>query len=196
LVGQLCYLVAFFSVLGMIEFALFAIGIIPRDDLKDLLPTPLLDLFFWAGTGGFAINTLVQVVLGNGLIRLQPWARWIVIVLTAFSLAFSLMSSLILCVSGSAFEAFEPLLGFSIDGRIWGLVSLIVGGLVHLMILWPLVSPGSTVVFSQAYREVIRQTPELRSRMHWLLKTLIGVILGLVVGFVAYLLAIYFRLID
>jgi hypothetical protein len=195
-VGQLCYLVAFFSTLGTLEFALFLIGVIPRDDLEKVIPGTLLDLFFGVFTVGFALNTLAQVAIGFGLIRLQQWARWTVIVLTAISLFFGTISSLILCVSPESPELLQPLLGFRINSVILGLVSLVVGGAIHVLIVWPMVAPGSGVVFSKEYREVIRQTPQIRSRMHWLLKVFIGVLMILVVGFVGFLVAIYFRIID
>jgi hypothetical protein len=195
-VGQLCYLVAFFSILGTIEFALFAVGTLSRAEFKAFAPDSLLDAFFWTFTVVFGLNALAQVGLGRGLIRLKSWARWTVVALTIFSLGMSTLSSLILGVSGSILDEFEPLIGFKLNGPLVGLVSLVIGGIVHMIILWPLVGPGSGVVFSDDYREVVRLTPEIKSRMHWLLRTLIAVILLLVLGFVMFLLAIYYRIID
>jgi hypothetical protein len=195
-VGQLCYLVAFFSILGTIEFALFAVGILSRAEFKAVAPDSWLDAFFGTFTVVFGLNALAQVVLGRGLIRLKSWARWTVVALTIFSLGMSTLSSLIFCLSGTMLEEFEPLIGFKVNGLMVGLLSLVIGGLAHLIILWPLIGPGSGVIFSDDYREVVRQTSKIKSRMHWLLKALIVVILLIVLGFVLYLLGIYYRIID
>jgi hypothetical protein len=195
-IGQLCYLVAFFSLLGTIEFALFAVGVIPRDDLKNLMPASLLNLFFWSFAVGFAVNTMGQIALGYGLIRLQSWARWTIVVLTAMSLILGTISSLVVCVSPIVSAPLEELLGMKVNGLAVGLVSLIVGGAVHLLILWALLAPGTGLVFTRDYREVIRETPLIRSRMHWLLKLFVAGLMMLVVSFVAFLFAIYYGLID
>jgi hypothetical protein len=188
--------VAFFSFLGTLEFALFIVGVIPRDDFKTLLPGLWLDLFFGASTAGFALNTLVQVVLGFGLLRLRAWARWTVVILTIISLVIGTISSLVLSVSPVISTLLEPLISGKINVQVLGLVSLVGGAVFHVLILWPLVRPGSRLIFSQEYRAVIRETPAIRSRMHWLLKVFVGCLMMLVLGFVAYLGAIYFRIID
>ncbi len=195
-IGQLCFLVAFFSLLGTGEFLLFAFRLLPRDDFQTLLPDSLLDLFLGLGTIGFAINTLAQIILGLGLIQLRFWARWTVIVLTGLSLCSGTISSLALCMAPPMTGFWEPLIGFDVSNLWLGLGILVVGGAIHLLILWPMIAPGSSVVFSGYYQEVIRATPEIKSRMHWLLKLVLGCLMILVMGFIAYLLAIYFRFID
>jgi len=196
-VGQLCYLVAFFSILGTLEFFLFARGVIPQPpEMKALAPPGLIRVLFWVMTFGFLLNTLAQMALGYGLIHLQAWARWTVVVLTAISLVSGTMMSLVACVANPDSVLLKQVIGFEINGVIFGLVSLVVGGAFHGLILYPLLTRNSGVVFSNPYKEVIRETPRIRSRMHWLLKLFIGLLLALVLGFVAFLLAIYFRVID
>jgi hypothetical protein len=196
-VGQLCYLVAFFSLLGTLEFSVFAAGIIPPPpEMKALAPPGVIRAMFWAMAAAFVVNTLAQLALGYGLIHLQAWARWTVVVLTAISLASNILTSLAACMANPAPGLMGPLIGFEIHGMILGLVSLLVGGAIHGLILYPLLTPSAGVVFSQAYREVIRKTPQIKCRMHWLLKLFIGLLLALVLGFGAFLMAIYFRLVD
>ena len=181
-VGQLCYLVAFLSLLGTLEFFLFAKGILtlPREFKAYVRPEELLRLAFWVTTFAFLINTIGQLVLGYGLTHLQAWARWTVLALTAISLASHVGLSLVACVA-------YP---------IPGLLSLLIGGAIHGLILYPLARPGSGTVFSASYKEVVRRTPDIKGRMHWLLKAFIGLLLSLVLGFLAYLLAIYLWIID
>ena len=180
-VGQLCYLVAFFSLLGALEFFLFAKGVLAQPpEMKAVASPDLIQLVFWMLTFAFLLNTIGQAVLGYGLTHLQAWARWTVVVLTVLSLVSHTAMSLVACAT-------YP---------IQGLLSLVIGGVIHGLILYPLARSGSGVIFSASYREVIARTPGIKARMHWLLKLLIGFILAGVFGFVAYLGAIYFRLID
>jgi hypothetical protein len=196
-VGMLCYLVAFFSLLGTLEFSVFATGTIPPPpELKTLAPPVVIQALFWAFAAAFLVNTAGQVALGYGLIRLQAWARWTVVVLTAISLASNILTSLAACLADPDPGLLAPLIGFEIHGKILGLTGLAIGGAIHALILYPFLTPGAGVVFSKGYREVIRRTPAIKSRMHWLLKAFIGLILAMVIGFTAFLAAIYFRWID
>ncbi len=179
--GLLCYLVAFFSLLGTLEFALFAKGVlIQPPELRSFASPELIRILFWAFTFGFLLNTIGQVALGYGLTHLQAWARWTVVALTALSLASHSGMCLAACVVYPG----------------WGLLSFVIGLVIHGLILYPLVRPGSGVIFSAFYREVVLQTPTIKARMHWLLKLLIGLILAGVFGFATFLGAIYFRIID
>ena len=180
-IGQLCYLVAAFSLLGTLEFLLFAEGVLAQPpELKAVASPEIVQFAFRLLASGLLVNTIAQLALGYGLTHLQAWARWTVVALTAISLASHSMMSLVACAA-------YP---------IQGLLSLAIGGAVHGLILYPLVDAGSGVVFSASYKEVIRKTPGIRARMHWLLKLLIGLILAGVVALVAFLGAIYFRIID
>jgi hypothetical protein len=126
------------------------------------------------------LNLAAQWALGHGLTRLQSWARWTVVVLTGLSLISNIGFGVGLCFAYPA----------------WGLLSLVIGGALHAMILYPMLTKAAGVVFSRQYKEVIRATPEIRSRMHWLLKLCLALILAGVVGLVAYLSAIFLRIID
>ncbi len=170
-VGQLCYLVAFLSVLGTIEFLLVAVRVIPYDlTIHEVFTPDQVLAFFWALTAFMVVNAVGQWALGYGLIRLQPWARWTVVALTGLSLISHVGTCVALCF-------FRP---------VWGILALLLGGALHAVILYPLLTPGAGVVFSKRYKEVIRATPEIRSRMHWLLKLCLALILAGVLGLVAY----------
>ena len=180
-VGQLCYLVAAFSGLGTVEFMLVALGVIPYPPTFGSIGGPeLIRAAFWLLTAFMTLNTAGQAALGYGLTHLQSWARWTVVVLTAMSLASTLGLALIFCV-------IRPALG---------LPGLGIGLILHGLILQPLLTPRSAEVFSEGYREVIRATPQIRARMHWLLRLTIGAILASVLAFAGFLAAIYFRWID
>ena len=180
-VGQLAYLVAAFSALGILEFAAFAGGMLEQPpELKALGGPSMIQGLLWVLTAGFLLVTLAHIAIGYGLTHLQAWARWTVVVLTALNLVVGVGLSLVACLTNPRS----------------GLISLAVGVAINGLILYPLLTRQSGVVFSKAYREVIRQTPTIRSRMHWLLKLLIGLILLTVLGFVGYLFAIYRGWID
>jgi len=179
--GQFCYLVGFLSLLGVMEFVLVALGILPYDpSLQEIASPGQIRGFFWALSILMLLNTAAQGALGFGLTRLQVWVRWTVVVLTAVSL----VSHVGFCI------------GLCFVQPVWGLLALVIGGAIHLAILYPMLTPSSGVVFSRAYKDVIRATPEIRSRIHWLLKCLILLIVSGVVSLGLYLLAIYRQWID
>ena len=179
--GQLCYLVAGLSLLGTVEFLLVAVGVlIPPEVLKSAATPGQIRVSFGVLAGFLAINAMGQWALGFGLGRLKRWARWTVVALTGLSL----VSHVGTCVAvGLAYP-------------LWGLVALAIGGAIHAVILYPLLTPGAGVVFSDHYRDVIRATPEIRGRMHWLLKLGLGLIGVGVLGLLGYLAGLYLRIID
>ncbi len=175
-VGQLCYLVTVLSVLGTVVCFLVATGVLPYDPALNRFATPsTIRGLYGVLTAFLLLHTIAQWALGLGLTRLQSWARWTVVGLTGLSLVSHVGFSVTLCFT-------YP---------IWGLLSLLIGGGLLASILYPLLTTGAGVVFSRPYKEVIRATPEIRSRMHWLLKLCIALILAGVVGFVGFLAAIY-----
>jgi hypothetical protein len=180
-VGWLCYLVVFFCLLGTLEFFLFANGVIPQPpEIKQLADARLIEILFWFMTVAFAILAIVHFAIGFGLTHLQVWARWTVVAIAGFSLVSGTIFSLAVCLA-------RP---------VEGLLSLVIGGAVNGLILYPMLTPSSHFVFSTAYKNVVLQTPTIKSRMHWLLKLFIGVLLLHILGFLAFLLAIYLRIID
>ncbi len=179
--GQLCYVVAAISLVGTAEFLAFAAGLIAcPPEWQKIAATATIRVAFGAMAAVMAINAAAQTAVGFGLVRLQSWARWTVIALTLLSLT----------------STFGLALAVLFVRPAWGLLALVIGLGVHALILWPLLTPGAGVVFSGAYREVVRATPEIRCRMHWLLKLGLGLMGLAVVGFVAFLAAIYFRWVD
>ena len=179
--GQLCYVVAAISLVGTAEFAAFAAGRIAcPPEWQKIAEPATIRLAFGAMTGVMAAHAAAQAAVGFGLVRLQAWARWTVIALTLLSLTSTFGLALAVLVVRPA----------------WGLLAMVGGVGVHALILWPLLTSGAGVVFSTAYREVVRATPEIRCRMHWLLKLGLGLMGLTVVGFVVLLAAIYFRWVD
>ncbi len=69
-----------------------------------------------------------------------------------------------------------------------GLIAIPIGTLINAYVLYLLFSRKGTMVFSEHYREVIRQTPDMRYRTSWIVIVL-AVILGAVIiaGIVAAL---------
>ena len=179
--GQLCYVVAAISLVGTAEFLTFSAGLIAGPpEWREVAAPGTIRVAFGAMAAVMAINAAAQAAVGFGLVRLQAWARWTVIALTLLSLT----------------STFGLALAVLFVRPAWGLLALVGGVGVHALVLWTLLTPGAGVVFSAPYREVIRATPEIRCRMHWLLKLGLGLMGSAVVGFIAVLAAIYFRWID
>jgi hypothetical protein len=153
-IGQLCLLVAVLSVLASAEFALVATGVLPYDPtLHEVLQPQQVRLLAWALAGGMLLHAVAQGVLGLGLVRLQSWARWTVVGLAGLGLISWVGLGLGLCFA-------HP---------VAGLMALLVGGGLHALVLYPLVTPGASAVFRAEYRTIVRATPEVRCRMHgWL----------------------------
>ena len=143
--------------------------------MKKVADPATIRILYWVFDAGFMVLTLGHVAIGYGLTHLQAWARWTVVVVTGISLVAGVGLSLLTCLTSP----------------ISGLISLVVGVAINGLILYPMLTPRSGVVFSKGYREIIRLTPKIKSRMHWLLKSLIGLMLLAVVGFCGYLYAIY-----
>lgn len=171
-IGQLCVLVAVLSALASAEFALVAARVLPYDPMwHEVLQPEQVRFAAWALAGGMFVHAVVQGVLGLGLVRLQAWARWTVIGLAGLGLISWVGMGLGLCFV-------RP---------VAGLIALVVGGGLHALVLYPLVTPGASVVFSDDYRAVVRATPEVRCRMHGWLRLFLGLLAIGVVGFGVWL---------
>jgi hypothetical protein len=180
-IGQLCYLVTFLCGLCTIVCILVAIGVMDHaHELDETLSPEIIRLIYWVCSAVMLLSALGHWAVGYGLTHLRSWARWTVVALTGASLISGLGFGVGLCLAYPA----------------WGLLGLLIVVALHAMILYPLLTPGAGVVCSRQYKEVIRATPDIRSRMHWLLKLLIGLIVAGVVGIVGYLIGIYLRLIE
>jgi hypothetical protein len=116
--------------------------------------------------------TALSTVLGIGLIRLRTWARWIVAVLTGLNLVASLFYVAVLALA-RPHPVFFVIAGITL--------------LIPAYILYLLVSPKGTVVFSPEYRRIIEQTPHIKYKTSCLVKGLLililaPIIIGIVVG--------------
>src|SRR5262245_52373332 len=143
-VGMLYYLGAFFmglATLGILISTVFA-------------PTGAFNV---GGPGGlpprafviviavfYAAITALNGALGYGLRSLQVWARWTVAVLTGLALLYFLLVGAVLTL------LVEP---------VAGLIFLAIGGGLSGYILYLLVSPKGTMVFSRPYQAGLPPPP-------------------------------------
>lgn len=149
-IGSLHYLGAFFGVLGV--FGMVGFLITARGGGIHAPETIILIVY----TAMSALN----IALGLGLRRLQSWARWIETAFVGLGLA------------GSAV--------FVVFGLILGVYPLIVayglGLLIQGYILYLLLSPKASVIFSPEYRAIVEKTPYLKYRTSVLAKVILALL--------------------
>ena len=167
-VSSLYYLGAVFGMLvtaGIVAFGVMAAsGMIPN-----AAASPPMVMIFVIG-GFYLAITLLNFAVGRGLHRLQDWARWTVIVLSALGLLLMLFVGLVLMIR-------RPVVG--------GLV-LAIGGSIIGYILYLMASPNGAMVFSPGYKEVIALTPHVKNQTSLLVKVLLVlVVVGIIVAIVA-----------
>lgn len=122
----------------------------------------------------FGLMALAMLVIGGiyggmgyGLRNLQPWARWVTIIFGGLSLLVNVVQ-----VIGLAVLA---------PGQSAGIILLSIPGLaITGYILYMFTSSRGAMVFSPEYKEVIRQTPQIKARLSPQFK--IGVILAILVS--------------
>ena len=142
--------------------------------------------------GAVAIGVFgsVSLTLGLGLTSLRSWARWIVTALTAISF----LSILILLAS----VLFQVMMtgGFVSNGpRFTGVLIAYGFGLFIIgYILYLLISPKGSMVFSHEYREVMAATPHIKYKTSCILKGfLILLIAVILVGVISAFLDNFIR---
>ncbi len=167
--GTLNYLVAFFAVFGVVIFALGALGVV---DMNGNNANPGMNPQLMAGifAGGAFVGLLLYGGMGYGLRNLQPWARWVTIVLMGLSLFSTLVQIVILAALNPAAAAA-------------GLVAAIIPSLITGYIFYLMASAKGAMVFSREYREIVRQTPHIKQKTSIIVK----VLLGLLVAFLLFL---------
>lgn len=128
---------------------------------------------YFVGIGiGFGLIAVVGFALGFGLRRLLNWARWGAVIQTSLVLVLIVLGMLNLLVTeGSRVE----MLGQFLPLLLW------------IYILSVLISPKNQVVFAPAYKEVIAQTPHIRTGTSLLVKILLAIVGGLIL--IAFILA-------
>ena len=108
----------------------------------------------------------ISLALGVGLTSLRSWARWIATALTAISFISILIglgvAGFQLAMIGMVGPAGSPIVGVLVA---YGLFLLIVGYILYL-----LVSPKGSMVFSHEYREVMEATPHIKYKTSCILK--------------------------
>jgi hypothetical protein len=101
----------------------------------------------------------LNAALGIGLIRLQPWARWLEAAVVGVYLFVQATTTLYLTVAVGR-TATQLLF---VSGLMW---------LIPALVLYLMLAPKAAMVFSPEYREVIARTPHIRHRtscVMWLL---------------------------
>jgi hypothetical protein len=112
----------------------------------------------------YLLATALNFALGYGLRSLKPWARW-----TETALLSIQMVTLIIGVMGALALGIPPLmLGYLVMG-------LIVGYILYLLL-----SPKGSVVFSPAYKEIIARTPHIKYRTSLILKIVLVLFVSLI----------------
>jgi hypothetical protein len=115
--------------------------------------------------------TALNLAMAIGLTRLKPWARWTEVVLTCLSIIYLLV---VMVGVSRAPAAAGPGLGFFLGTF---LAMMIIPG----YILYLLLSPKASTVFSSGYREIIERTPHIKYKTSWLVKGCLILFLLLIV---------------
>jgi hypothetical protein len=169
-IGSLIILGGIFLTLGAV---LIVSGVGNNPGATTPLPT-------WVATL-YGILGPVSIVLGVGLQRLQPWARWTQVVLAVLGMLGGVVNTIVTIRT-------QPQLSELIG------CFAVVGFLINGCYLYLLLSPKATMIFSSQYKEIIAKTPHIRCRTSLLVKIFVGLFLFLVAfmiiaGIIAALLA-------
>jgi hypothetical protein len=143
--GALSVLGGIFMLIAAPFLLAMGLGAIPLGESAE----PGAGRYFLAGLGVmlFALG-LLNIFVGIGMRRLQPWARWTETVLVSINLLASL---------------------FQINP-----VALLISG----YILYLMVSAKGEMIFSRRYKEVIALTPHIKYKMSRWVKTMLWVLLA------------------
>lgn len=114
-----------------------------EDDLQEMEYVPLV---YGGGAAFFFIFGVTSAVVGIGLRRLRPWARW---------------TETGVCVLGSIVAL---------------LTINVLGLLFNIYILYLMLSAKGAMVFSPGYKNIIAQTPHIKYRIHKAVKILLMIL--------------------
>jgi hypothetical protein len=112
--------------------------------------------------------TALNVAVGVGLWQLKTWARWTVVGLNVLSMTLSI-TLLLFYFGGLVFVA--PTVSFVV------VMILTFALLIAIYILYLLLSPNGSMVFSPEYEEVINRTPHIKYKRGFLVKVFLGAFL-------------------
>lgn len=111
-----------------------------------------------------AVAFALTSAMGYGLSNLKNWARWIAVVLMGLGMLNNLANMGIALAMGPD----------SVPGYVFGVSAI--GLLIAGYILYLLVSPAGSMVFSPAYKGVMARTPHIRYKTSIVLKIFLGLI--------------------
>lgn len=150
-VGSLHMLGALILIIPLIFFLLAAASPVGQEFEPSLSGAAL------AMNAAFALVSGMNLVLGFGLRRLRPWARWTEVVLLGV-----------------------PTVAFLIMVVTWGMPPgwgdegfYLLGTPIAVYILFLLLSPKAAVIFAPDYIEVIAKTQNVKSKSGWLARGLV-----------------------
>jgi hypothetical protein len=126
-------------------------------------PIPIGTMIFYGLYGLFGI------ALGVGLRRLQPWARWTLVVLMVFNLISTIAGLTIAFAHNANLATAGPL------GCATAFVLAFNGFILYLLL-----APKATLIFSPQYKEILAKTPHIRYRTSLWIKIAVAVFIVLI----------------
>jgi hypothetical protein len=181
-VGLLGYLLAGFGLFVAFVLVLMSVGAIenPQARGNEAFPLQGFVLIFVAifyGTIGS-----IALALGYGLRRLQVWARWTTMVLSALALGYLILMMFVVL-------AILPMPNPALVIGFIGVAAAILAYVFYLM-----VSPKGSMVFSSEYKQVIARTPGIKTRSSLIVRLFIGLMVFLLlIGVIALIAQSFLR---
>jgi hypothetical protein len=166
--GMLYYIGTGFGIFGAIGLLVLGSGLVPLNQgnqANQAGMSPQMMQGFFLGMAVFYIAlSVLQGFLGYGLRAFQVWARWTVIVLTALSLLYVLVVSLMAALT-------QPLVGLFV---------LVISSLIPAYILYLMASSKGSMIFSAEYKDIIRKTPHVKAKTSLLVKIVLVLLVALI----------------
>jgi hypothetical protein len=157
-IGSLHFLFTFFSMIGVLS----AIYLLTTSRDENTRTGAIIILVVYAGL------SVVHLGMGIGLHRLQTWARWIETALVGLAFAATVVVLAAVLALGSLPQTYPILLVY-----LFFLVVL-------SFILYLLLSPKGSMVFSPEYREIINKTPYLKYKTSLITKLVLVLFIAVV----------------
>jgi hypothetical protein len=168
-IGLLHYLAAFFSLIVVLStLAILLSGARGPADLPARMGVVVLFVIY-------LIAGILNLALGIGMRGLHAWARWTETALASISLLFVLLGALGVALLGTLPRAV--------------LIVYAVTGLIQGYILYLLLAPKGSMVFSPEYKAIIAKTPHIKYKTSTLAKVALAIFLALVVVIVVAAIA-------
>lgn len=168
-VGSLFLLGGILLAIVTIVVLLIAAGVIPSGD-PGAEGAQMLRIVMGAVGALYLLLTVLNLSVGIGLRKLKPWARWTTVGLLGLSLAGVLFNVIVTVVMTPTPEV---LVGAAIG--------FLIGGGINGYMLYLMLAPKSSMVFSQEYKVIISKTPHVKYRTSKLLIALLILIVVIIV---------------